>query len=77
MPISPGVPGAGDLDVEYGYNTEEASAKLNQYKITFGGVDYFRSPTIKKFYIGADQILFSYSETENRYEIKLQQHHIF
>tara|TARA_E500000318_G_C3567938_1_gene216537 strand:- start:3110 stop:5683 length:2574 start_codon:yes stop_codon:yes gene_type:complete len=53
-----------------GYNTEEASAKLNQYKITFGGVDYFTSPTIKKFYIGADQILFSYSETENRYEIK-------
>jgi len=53
-----------------GFNQAEAAGKKTNYKITFDAIDYYTSPSVKKFYVGADQILFTYSETENRFEIK-------
>ena len=61
--------GNNSITLWNGYNEEEASNKKANYKIEFGGVNYYTSPTIKRMYIGADQIIFGYSQGENRYEI--------
>tara|TARA_R110000744_G_scaffold189457_1_gene308561 strand:+ start:502 stop:3108 length:2607 start_codon:yes stop_codon:yes gene_type:complete len=53
-----------------GYNTVESTAFKSILKINYKAVDYYTSPTITKCYIGADQLLINYNETENRFEVK-------